>query len=442
VTTPVSLADEAVSPDGPVIEVSVERPAVGGRMIARHEGRVVLVDGAIPGERVRARVERASRSVLFARTIEVLDASPDRRPVAVPPVCGGRGFAHIAYARQVLLKGQIVQDAFRRIGRIDLPEAPRVVASPERGYRMRARLHVGDRRVGFLEAGSHRVCEVAGTGQLLPKTEQLIAALGAHAPRLASVGVRTVELAEDLSGDQCVLHLVAPGDLAEARDALMPLASVAGVSGLTLAGAGPREGPLVLAGGPAVADRLDAFLPSAGTGTLVLQRHAAAFFQANRYLVPDLVAVVVGSVTREVVVDLYAGVGLFAVCVGAARGGRVSAVERDPSSARDLVTNAAPMDPTVQVIRAPVETFLKRSPRLGDATVILDPPRAGLSREVVTRLVNRRPSQIVYVSCDVATQARDLRALCESGYRLDQVQAFDMFPNTAHIETVVSLDQG
>ena len=97
------------------------------------------------------------------------------------------------------------------------------------------------------------------------------------------------------------------------------------------------------------------------------------------------------------------------------------------------MSNAAPLHPAVQAVRAPVEVFLKRSASLEGAAVIVDPPRAGLSREVVTRLARRRPDRIVYVSCDVATQARDLRALGESGYRIDEVQAFDMFPNTAHI---------
>ena len=428
-------------PQAPVIELTVERPAVGGRMIARHDGRVVLVDGTIPGERVRAVVERTRPDVVLARTVEVLEGSPDRRPVPGEPACGGRCFAHIAYRRQIQLKSEIVRDAFRRIGRIGLATPPRVIPSPETGYRMRARLHVGGGLVGFLEKGSHRVCDASGTGQLLPKTEQLVGMLVTHATALASAGARTVELAEDLAGDQCALHVVLPGDVARATDALRPMASIAGVTGLTV-GWATRRVPLVLGGAPCVTDTLAAFLPSSGAGTLSLRRHAAAFFQTNRYLVPELVAAVAAQTARdEVVVDLYAGVGLFAVSIAALRGGSVTAVERDPCGAGDLVSNAAPLDPAVRVVRAPVETFLKRSAGLEGAVVIVDPPRTGLSREVVTRLARRRPDRIVYVSCDVATQARDLRALGESGYGIDQVQVFDMFPNTAHVETVVSLDR-
>ena len=425
---------------GTAIEVTVERPAVGGRMIARHDGRVVLVGGAIPGERVRAAVERSRRGVVLARTVEILDRSQDRRPVAGVAACGGRSFAHIAYRRQLELKSEIVRDAFRRIGRIELSSPPRVAPSPEAGYRLRVRLHVGDGRLGFHEEGSHRVCDVTGIGQLLPKTERLIGSLAAHMDALASSGARTVELAEDLDGAQCAVHVVVPGDPANVADVLRPLASVTGVTGLTVASDTSSGAGRVLAGTPYVTDAVAAFT-SGGARTASLRRHPASFFQSNRFLVRELVAAVASLSECDEVVDLYAGVGLFAVSIAAMRGGPVTAVERDPCSAADLVSNAAPLGAAVQVIRAPVETFLKRSAGLEGATAIVDPPRAGLSREVLTRLARRRPTRIVCVSCDVATQARDLRALGKLGYRLDQIQAFDMFPHTAHIETVVSLER-
>ena len=410
-------------------------------MLARYEGRVVLVAGAIPGEQVRVVVEQAKRDVLLAQTVEVLEASGDRRPVTGAPGCGGRTFAHIGYRRQLQLKTDIIRDAFRRTGGLDLDEAPPIVASPERGYRMRARLHVDPERVGFLEEGSHRVCDVAGSGQLLPKTEQLVARLGALAAALAGAGVRTLELAEDVAGEQCVVHLPLCGDLSGAADLWHALAELPGVTGLTTEGEVGGAGPRVLAGGPLVTDPLPSFLPSGGAGVLTLRRHAYAFFQANRYVVRELVMAVADLATGADVVDLYAGVGLFAVCIAARQGGHVTAVERDSSSVPDLRLNAAPLEPVVEVVRAPVETYLKRTHRLTGATVIVDPPRAGLSREVLTRLARARPDRIVYVSCDVATQARDLRALGPQGYGVTQVRAFDMFPNTPHVETVVLLER-
>ncbi len=204
-------------PNDSLIELRVDRPAVGGRMIARLDGRIVLVGGAIPGERIRAAVERSRGGVVLARTVEILEGSRDRRPVAGVPACGGRSFAHIAYRRQLELKSQIVRDAFRRIGRIALSTSLPVIPSPETGYRMRARLHVGDGRLGFFEEGSHRVCDVVGTGQLRPKTERLVGALAAHVGALVSTGARTVELAENLAGDQCVLHVVVRGGTPSTR---------------------------------------------------------------------------------------------------------------------------------------------------------------------------------------------------------------------------------
>ena len=423
------------------VELTIERPAVGGRMIARWEGRVVLVAGAIPVERVRAVVERTRGGVALARTVDVVRPSPDRRPVTVPASCGGRTLAHVAYPRQLALKGEIVRDAFRRIGRVDLPEPPAVAASPETGYRMRARLHAGDGGIGFLDEGSHRVCAVAGTGVLSPGAERVVAVLNAHAPELLARGVRTVELAEDLAGDHCVLQLLVHGGAAEAGAQWERLAEAAGVSGLSVASRTPPAPPLTV-GSPFVTDPLASFLPPPRAASLALRRRADAFFQANRHLVPALTAAVAELAGGGDVVDLYAGVGLFAVGIAAQGAGRVTAVERDPVSAADLAANAAPLAHALRTVRAPVETYLKRSGRLSGAAVIVDPPRTGLSREVVTRLARRRPRRIVYVSCDVATQARDLRALRSSGYRVDEVGVFDMFPNTAHVETVVALDRG
>src|SRR5262245_13462160 len=114
-----------------VLTLDIEKPAAGGRMLARHEGQVVLVSGAIPGERVLARLERNERGVLFAEALEVLHASADRRSVTGDSRCGGNVFSHIAYPRQLILKADIIQDAFRRIGRLPLAEAPVVTESPE-----------------------------------------------------------------------------------------------------------------------------------------------------------------------------------------------------------------------------------------------------------------------------------------------------------------------
>src|SRR3954469_11712798 len=137
-------------------------------MLARHDGQVVFVAGTIPGESVRARVERLSKQLAFAETLEVLEASPDRRTSGVDWACAGSIYAHIAYPRQLSLKSELVADAFARIGKITLPAATPVMGSAEQGYRMRARLHAREGRFGFFREGTHELCDAGPTNQLLP----------------------------------------------------------------------------------------------------------------------------------------------------------------------------------------------------------------------------------------------------------------------------------
>ena len=160
---------------GSIVTLDIEKPAAGGRMLARHHGQVVLVWGAIPGERVTARVERTTKQVAFASTLDVVAPSPDRRAVSGDARCGGSVLAHVAYDRQRQLKGEIIQDTFRRIGRVPLERTPEVMASPERGYRMRSRLHVVNGRLGFFREESHELCDAASTGQLLDATSGWVA---------------------------------------------------------------------------------------------------------------------------------------------------------------------------------------------------------------------------------------------------------------------------
>ena len=167
------------------LELAVERPVAGGRMIGRHEGRIVFVAGAIPGERVRARVERSARGVAWAAAEEILEPSPHRRTLEHDPDCGGQVYLHIAPAHQRILKSEIITDAFRRVGKVRLTEPTPVVGSPEHGYRLRARLHLRDGRVGFFRPGTHVLCEAGATGQLLPAALGAVHQLLAARPEIA-----------------------------------------------------------------------------------------------------------------------------------------------------------------------------------------------------------------------------------------------------------------
>jgi len=421
---------------GHEIEVAVEKPAAGGRMIARHDGRVILVLGAIPGERVVASVERVEKRLAFAVVTRVTSRSADRREGAIEPLCGGCLFAHIAYPRQVALKGEIIGDAFARIGRVPLGRAVGVLASQEHGYRMRARFHVSNGRAGFFREGTHELCDAGVTGQLTPAALHAVEACRA-ALADAACDPSSIELSENIAGDQRSMHVELRNGSPAVSDALRAAAGAAGLTGCTARGG---DGHLVWAGDPVVSDPL-AVLASGRATSGQLGRHPASFFQANRYLLPDLVRCVIDRVPAEGdVLDLYAGVGLFSVALAATGRERIIAVEGDPMSGADLRRNAAPFANTVRVVLGRVEDAL--SERLPGGTIVVDPPRTGISREAMAAITHAEAGRIIYISCDPPTMARDARRLLDAGYRLGSLEGFDLFPNTPHVEVVGTFEKG
>jgi len=407
---------------GQSVTLSVDKPAAGGRMIGRVDGQVVLVGGAIPGERVQARIDRVGKGVAFAETVGVDEPSADRRTAFADPSCGGCTYSHIAYPRQLEIKGQVIADAFARIGRLTLPSVVTVKASPEHGYRMRARLHVRGGRFGFFREGTHDLCDARATHQLLPETCDVLERLASGIQSFGTDTVQGLELSENMTADQRVVHL----DTSRPPDARL-IEIVRSTPGLT-----PP---------PFVTDTL-----TIAETTFTLRRHALSFFQGNRFLLSDLVAHVVERVpVGSAVADLYAGAGLFALSAAVVRGANVIAVEGDRIAAEDLHANAAAAGGQLTTAHQPVENFAAWFPRvmnklpggLAIETVVVDPPRTGVSREALDGVLTLRAGRIVYVSCDVATLARDARRLVDAGYTIARADAFDLFPNTPHVETVV-----
>jgi 23S rRNA (uracil1939-C5)-methyltransferase len=421
---------------GTVLAVDIEKPTAGGRMLSRHEGLVVLVFGAIPGERVEARVERASRDVAFAQTVSVLRQSPDRREAMPDWRCGGNVLAHVSYSRQLELKADIIRDAFSRLARVEV-DVTEMVGSPERGYRMRARLHAREGRLGFLREGSHELCDAAATGQLLPQTGRWIAAVEDIIQREKLVGLTALEIAENIEGDQrvCHLHLNAGANV----PSFAKLEGAGGLNGLS-AQRGDSTEIWQLSGVSTISDTLHA-RDADPASALRLRRHAHAFFQSNRFLLEHLVQHVVGLAPQGPVVDLYAGVGLFGLALAAAGFTDVTLVEGDPVSGADLNDNAEPFGERVRVERRSVEAFLRTKGDYSDTSrggvIIVDPPRTGLLPDSLNGIVAKQPALLIYVSCDVATLARDSRLLIASGYGVGRVTGFDLLPKTAHVESIV-----
>lgn len=425
---------------GQVVELSIEKAVYRGLGLARHEGLVVLLSRAVPGERVRARIESLERGYARASVEAVLETAPARRlsPCRYVPACGGCAYQEVLYPEQLAFKSAILRESLARAG-VSWDGELRVLPSPETGWRTRASLHVksgaGGVAIGLHEEGSHRLVDLASCLQLSDAMNRAIAGLRAglaERPGWAAQ-VRGVELAESLDGTTLVAALEADLAAPQAASLARLAASAPGVTGLGVSLPRRRGGRtfVTLHGDPHVSSRV---------GAVTLRAHVQSFFQGNRFLTPELLAVVSRLVPAGgPLLDLYAGVGLFALPL-ALRGDGFRAAEIDELAVADARVNAqaAGLEPG-RVERLDVRAALAAWPRQSGERVVLDPPRAGAGPEVVRAVAERRPERIVYVSCDPPTLGRDLRVLLAAGYRLDALEALDLFPNTFHLEAVASL---
>lgn len=284
---------------------------------------------------------------------------------------------------------------------------------------------------------SHDLCDAAATRQLAPETLEAVTEwVGRYGRRVGPLDAVTVS--ENVAGTSRVLHLDARESVRWQAGPDEPLPG--GLTGVTSA----RGTRLFLHQGsqPHVIEQARTLCGDAAPvpADVTWVRSAVSFFQGNRFLTGALLGEVLGAVQGERVADLYAGVGLFAVAC-AATGRRVHAVEGDPFSGTDLVANAAPWADRLAVDAASVEAVVADLPVAAFDTVILDPPRTGASTEALAGIIALGAARVVYVSCDPATLGRDVRVLRDAGYALSRIAAFDLFPNTAHVETVAVFDR-
>ncbi len=440
--TPESTPVTQLTP-GDEITLEITGIAHGGVCVARHEGRVVFVADAIPGETVRARVTEARRkSFARASVIEVLEASADRRDHVWAEAAlgrdpesraGGAEFGHIALARQRSLKAEVLIDAMKRFGGVDLVAlnglthdallAGLVEAVPGDdeanglGYRTRVRLHVDPESglVGPYAARSRQVIAVdslplasAGVVQIAPLDE-------------AMPGAATVDLI-DPSADDARMLVGMPGEKART-------------------GAADVIGELV-------EDR--GFLVRAGGFWQVHREAPTVLFTA----VHDTVAALIAEGRFDATggnLDLYGGVGLLAAAMAEAAGPniKVTTVETDPAATDDAAENLSELvgalAVTARVDRHLADLLKASSPvrdRLRRGTVVLDPPRSGAGGDVIAQLVSLAPANLIYVACDPVALARDTRSLREAGYELRSVRAFDIFPHTHHFESLAVFTRG
>ncbi len=390
------------------LELEVERPAPGGGVAHAPDGRVVFVRHSLVGERVRARVLDEATRFVRAEAVTIVRASAGRVTAPCPHAgagrCGGCDLQHADPASERAWKEAVLAEQLSRIGGIDWRGTLRPAPSPAQGSRTRLRCAVdASGRLGLRRSRSHDVEVLERCWLADPRLEPAFAHrwAPAHEVELRALGEGEPVAVVDAGGG--AVHAVGL-DGRGARD---------GVARVRVAGYDYRVSP-------------------------------RSFWQSHRDAPSTLVGAVeaaAGLGVGERVVDLYAGVGLFSRPLAEVVGprGRVDALEASTSAVADARANVAEV-PWVEVHRASVDPAAVAAVVEAGSVVVCDPPRTGLGRGVGDALARARPRRVVYVSCDAATLARDLRKLLDHGFTLVGLDAYDLFPKTEHVELVASLD--
>ncbi len=402
-----------------ILEVTLEEMVHGGSALARHGGRVLFIPYAIPGERITARLTDDRGRYAFAEGVTLLSASPHRVtplcPHFGPGRCGGCHFQHIDYAAQPGFKRDVVRDQFKRIGGFADPPILPTIPSPDAwGYRVHATFHVNDRsELCFIGTDNQSLVPIEECHILQPELLELCEMLDfAAMPTLDRV---RVQVGSDGAG---MIILSTRDDDVPELEVDLPVSVNFLLS---------DNEPVNLVGSSSV---------SYTVRGRTFRVTAGGFFQVNLAQAETLVDQVLSKLNlhgTESVLDLYAGVGLFTAFL-AERAGRVTSIESYPPAVTDADENLAEFD-NVDLIEGAVEDVLAD---LGDPyhAAVMDPPRAGVAPGVLDALDEMGVPNIVYVSCDPSTLARDAKRLVAKGYRLLEVQPVDMFPQTYHIECV------
>jgi len=407
---------------GEELVIQLADMAHGGDAVGRHEGKAIFVPYGIPGESVRVEILRDRGRFAHARLREVLSASAQRVQPPCPyfRVCGGCQWQHLSYDSQLKYKRSIVHAQLQRIAGIHKP-----IVQPTLGMMdpWRYRNHVQfavtrDGNLGFMAASSHNVVPIDRCLVMHPLLQEAFDSLDIELPDLHRLSLR----AGINTGDQMIIFELT-SDQPPELELDLPISCVLLLSDGT---------PITLAGSPHIHEQ------ALGRSYRI---SSSSFFQVNTAQAEKLISLVADYLSPKsdsVVVDVYCGVGTFGLAL-AGQAKQVIGIESSSSAITDARANAADVDNAIFVegsVAIVAPTLNVASP-----LVVVDPPRTGLDKKALSALVNLGPSRLVYVSCDPATLARDIKSLIASGYRLREVQPVDMFPQTYHIECVAALDR-
>jgi 23S rRNA (uracil1939-C5)-methyltransferase len=431
--------------------LNVEKLIYGGDGLARlpaespsnkdhARGKAVFVPFVLAGEKIEAALTEEKPGFARAKVETILEPSPHRVSPLCPHFtrCGGCHYQHAAYDHQLEIKKEILRENLRRIAKLELQCEIQLHPSPPWNYRNRSRLQVRTQpnfAAGYFKFASHELLPVEECPVSSPLINRGIAALW-QAGRAGKVveGVREVEFFANADDTKLLLEVLCAPEArraavrAWAEDLCAEMPEIAGLAAFREPQKGVQE-PLVTVGASELTYQ---------TKTAAYRVSAGAFFQTNRFLTDELVSIVAAGRSGDLALDLYAGVGLFSTAL-ACNIRHVISVESSQTAASDLQYN---LPVNGKAVQSTAEHYLtkatKADPGIPDL-VVIDPPRSGIGDPVARALASAGAPQVIYVSCDPATLARDLIPLQAAGYRVDEAHLIDLFPQTYHLETVLHL---
>ena len=445
---------------GDTLQVSIETATIDGSGVARVDGQVVFVPGALPGERCNVRIAHVGRSAVFAQLLSVQDASTHRVEPDCPyfPRCGGCALRHMDYEQELALKQAHVQSCLTRIGGQTISALPITGAAKTDGYRNKVQFPVqeqdGRPAAGFFSGKTHRVipvrhcriqpdCADAIRGAVLAWMEQYH--IRAYDEQTHTGYIRHIYIRFGAESGQILVCIVANCAQLPKKKQLVA-ALLAAEPGITTIVFSPntKKGNTVLG---------TEFQPLYGDGTITdtlcglqFRLSAPAFYQVNHAQAERLYEKAVqlaGLTGNETVLDLYCGTGTITLCL-ARHAKKAIGVEIVPQAIEDAKFNAAQNgmeNAEFFCMDAGQAAKMLADRRTRPDVIVVDPPRKGVSADVIEAISAMAPQRVVYVSCDPATLARDLKLLTAAGYTLQTAEALDLFPRCAHVETVVLLSR-
>ena len=436
--------------------VTIEGYGEGGMGVARIDGRVVFVHGALRGEKCRVLILKTLKSVAFAKVLEVIEPSSERITPDCPyfPRCGGCTYRHIRYEEELRLKKQRVQDNLSRIGGSDVTVEEILGARDTLRYRNKAQYPVSkDGAVGFYRARTHEVIECEHCLLVKPEADAAAEALSEYMQSCRVAGydektgrglVRHLYIRSNAAGESLVCVLV-NGDKLPKEDRLVTLLRDAcpKCTGIVL-GTNTKKGNVILGDRYRTlwgSDRLEDTLCGK-----TFRLSVPSFYQVNRVQAERLYAKAIefaGLTGQETVLDLYCGAGTITLALSD-HAKKVLGAEIVPEAIDDARENAARNGvKNAEFFCGDASDVAKKLARenLRPDVITVDPPRKGLAADVVESIAEMQPQRVVYVSCDSATMARDVKRLADLGYTAQRACAVDMFPRADHVETVCLLSK-